>query len=173
MKLTVTSLEVLDMLYDNQGRPIPPLQTERDLELLKLPFSPTQEMLDSGESLYNYRKPDNYIEEMPTQEELTEMLNGKRVTLRQLVYELCPVYFGYFYLKKVRRISSHRISWKPRFSDMKPAGEKKFKAILDSIVELDEQGFLVIDYPYQETANAFHACMVGTYPDRRRYMEFG
>ena len=158
------------MLYDNQGKPIRPLQTERDLTLLKLPFSPTQEMLDSGESLYDYRKPDNYIEDMPTQQELTEMVNGKGVTLRQLVYEVCPIYFGYFYLKDIRRISSHRISWKPTFSELKQAGKNKFKPLLDSIVEIDEKGFLVIDYHDQELADMFHACMCGVWPGLGRYM---
>jgi len=161
------------MLYDNQGRPIKPLQTERDLTLLKLPFSPTQEMLDSGESLYDYRKPDNYIESMPTQQELTDMVNGKNVTLRQFIYDVCPVYFGYFYLKDIRKLSSHRISWKPGFSDMKTAGVNKFKPILDAIVEIDERGLLVINFDDEELTEMFFGCMDGVWPGRRRYMVYG
>lgn len=160
------------MLYDNQGNPIRPLQTERDLTLLKLPFFPTQEMLDSDESLYDYRKPDICIEEMPTQQELTEMLNGKGITLRQMIYEVCPVYFGYFYLNGIGRLSPHSICWKPGFSDMKPAGANKFKPLLDSIVEIDEKGLLVIDYHDQELADMFHACIDGVWPGRGRYMVY-
>ena len=148
------------------------MPSQHDLDILKLPFSPTQEMIDSGVSLYNYRKSDKFIELMPSQEEVEHLLNDGYVTLRELMYREVPNGHFYFYLESLNNLSPYALKWTRGICKLKPAGEKKFKGILDSRVTLDDRGLLVIHYKFQKTADDLMYALGGA-ASSRTYFTWG
>lgn len=127
----------------------------------KLPMSPTQEMIDSGMNLYDYRKPEKYLKEMMGFEELKNIINNGDYTLRQLMYEVSPHGHIYYVLEGNMELSPYALSWCPGFSELTEKGERRFKKLLDSEVIIHDQGFLYIRYKNKSVMDTFAACHAG------------
>lgn len=132
----------------------------------KLPNSPTQEMLDSGMNLYDYRKPEKYLKEMMSFEELKNIINNGDYTLRQLIYEVSPHGHIYYFLEGSTELSPYALSWCPGFCELTEKGEKRFKKLLDSEVIIHDQGFLFIRYKNKSVMDTFAACFAGVSHER-------
>jgi len=133
----------------------------------KLPQSPTQEMINSGMNLYNYRKREKYLKAMPSFEELKNIINNGDYTLRQLIYEVCPTGSIYYFIDDDKNeLSAHALSWCPGFSELTEKGEKRFKKLLDSEVIMHDQGVLFIRYKNRSVMNTFEACLSGVSQER-------
>lgn len=132
----------------------------------KLPNSPTQEMIDSGMNLYDYRKPEKYLKEMMSFEELKNIINNGDYTLRQLIYEVSPHGHIYYFLEGSTELSPYALSWCPGFCELTEKGEKRFKKLLDSEVILHDQGVLYIRYKNKSVMDTFAACFAGVSHER-------
>ena len=124
-------------------------------------MSPTQEMIDSGMNLYDYRKPEKYLKEMMGFEELKNIINNGDYTLRQLMYEVSPHGHIYYVLEGNMELSPYALSWCPGFSELTEKGERRFKKLLDSEVIIHDQGFLYIRYKNKSVMDTFAACHAG------------
>lgn len=138
----------------------------------QLPIAIPDEIVQSDDNLYDYRKPAHYYESMPDFQTLHDAINDHDCTLRELITEICPYGHIYYVVECEGFPSPLAMAWGPETHRLTEQGEKRYKALLDSEVIMHARGVLYIRYKYPERIREYVKGMRGI-GDGRRYFVWG